>query len=244
MTLKMVGLLCGREASFPPAFLEEVNRRGGVVGAEYVQLGGTRMDEPCPYAVLIDRISHEVPYYRSYLKNAVLQGVTGHQQPVHVDGRRQVLRGDAGHQARRRPSARRSCCPTRTTCPASCRRRACATSSTRWTGTPSSSTSACRACSRTPTAAAGRTCRSVDPFDELIHHYNQSGLLTMVRAGVHPVGAVRPLPVPGPGGRAADEVRPRPTPLSASNTTTSTPTLGAADRDGFAEAGAGAWATT
>jgi hypothetical protein len=34
------------------------------------------MDERCPYAVLIDRISHEVPYYRSYLKNAMLQGTT------------------------------------------------------------------------------------------------------------------------------------------------------------------------
>ena len=34
------------------------------------------MDELCPYAVVIDRISHEVPYYRSYLKNAVLQGTT------------------------------------------------------------------------------------------------------------------------------------------------------------------------
>jgi hypothetical protein len=42
--------------------------------AEYAKLGGTRMNEPCPYAVLVDRISHEVPYYRSYLKNAVLQG--------------------------------------------------------------------------------------------------------------------------------------------------------------------------
>jgi hypothetical protein len=29
-----------------------------------------------PYAVLIDRISHEVPYYRTYLKHAFLQGVT------------------------------------------------------------------------------------------------------------------------------------------------------------------------
>ena len=29
-------------------------------------------DEPCPYAVIIDRISHEVPYYRSHLKNAVV----------------------------------------------------------------------------------------------------------------------------------------------------------------------------
>ena len=40
MTLK-VGLLCGREASFPPAFLEEVNRRDAGVVAEYVRLGGT-----------------------------------------------------------------------------------------------------------------------------------------------------------------------------------------------------------
>jgi hypothetical protein len=75
MTLK-VGLLVGREGSFPPAFLDEVNRRGAGVTAEFAKLGGTRMDEACPYAVLIDRISHEVPYYRSYLKNAVLQGAT------------------------------------------------------------------------------------------------------------------------------------------------------------------------
>jgi hypothetical protein len=75
MALK-VGLLVGREWSFPPAFIEEVNRRDEGVIAEYVKLGGTRMDEPCPYAVLIDRISQEVPYYRIYLKYAVLQGVT------------------------------------------------------------------------------------------------------------------------------------------------------------------------
>ncbi|MDX1663401.1 MAG: hypothetical protein R3272_06375 [Candidatus Promineifilaceae bacterium] len=73
MTLK-VGILVGREWSFPPAFIEEVNNRDIGVTAEYVKLGGTRMDEPCPYAVIVDRISHEVPYYRSYLKNAVLQG--------------------------------------------------------------------------------------------------------------------------------------------------------------------------
>ena len=75
MTQK-VGLLVGREWSFPPAFIEEVNRRDAGVVAEFAQLGGTRMDEPCPYAVIIDRISHEVPYYRSYLKYALLHGVT------------------------------------------------------------------------------------------------------------------------------------------------------------------------
>ena len=56
--------------------MEEVNRRDQGVTAEYATLGGESMDGPCPYAVLIDRISHEVPYYRAYLKHAVLQGAT------------------------------------------------------------------------------------------------------------------------------------------------------------------------
>jgi hypothetical protein len=73
MTLK-VGLLVGREWSFPPAFIEEVNKRNEGVTAEFVKLGGTKMGEPIPYAVIVDRISHEVPYYRSYLKHAVCKG--------------------------------------------------------------------------------------------------------------------------------------------------------------------------
>ncbi len=71
-----VGLMVGREWSFPPAFIEEVAKRDDGVVVEYVKLGGTRMDEPLPYSVIIDRISHEVPYYRTFLKHAVLQGVT------------------------------------------------------------------------------------------------------------------------------------------------------------------------
>jgi esterase/lipase superfamily enzyme len=73
---RRVGLLVGREWSFPPAFIEEVRRRDEGVVAEYVSLGGTAMDEPVPYDVIIDRISHEVPYYRSWLKHAVLEGAT------------------------------------------------------------------------------------------------------------------------------------------------------------------------
>jgi hypothetical protein len=72
--VKKVGLIVGREWSFPPAFLEEVNSRDAGVVAEYAKLGGTKMNEPCPFAVLVDRISHEIPYYRTYLKNAMLQG--------------------------------------------------------------------------------------------------------------------------------------------------------------------------
>jgi hypothetical protein len=75
MTLK-VGLVVGREWSFPPAFIEEVARRDEGVVAEYIKIGGTRLDSAVDYSVLIDRISHEVPYYRTYLKHAVLEGVT------------------------------------------------------------------------------------------------------------------------------------------------------------------------
>lgn len=71
-----VGLVVGREWSWPPAFMDEVQRRDAGVVVELAQLEGTRMDDPVPYAVIIDRISHEVPYYRTYLKHAVLQGVT------------------------------------------------------------------------------------------------------------------------------------------------------------------------
>lgn len=71
-----VGILCGREFSFPPAFLQKVNQLGAPVGitAEYVKLGGTRMGAPPRYRVIVDRISHEVDYYRGHLKHAVLEG--------------------------------------------------------------------------------------------------------------------------------------------------------------------------
>ena len=72
----LVGLLVGREWSFPPAFLDAVNTRQAGVHAEYVSLDAARIDDPCPYAVIVDRISHEVPYYRSYLKFAALHGTS------------------------------------------------------------------------------------------------------------------------------------------------------------------------
>jgi hypothetical protein len=73
---RIIGLLCGREYSFPPAFSERVDQLGAPHGlsAEMVKLGGTTMDEPARYRVIVDRISHEVEYYRGALKHAVLQG--------------------------------------------------------------------------------------------------------------------------------------------------------------------------
>jgi hypothetical protein len=71
-----IGLLCGREYSFPPAFIARVNEVGQPHGitAQMVRLGGTKMDAPAAFRVIVDRISHEVEYYRGALKHAVLQG--------------------------------------------------------------------------------------------------------------------------------------------------------------------------
>ena len=50
-----IGLLCGREYSFPPAFIEKVNELGkrDNVTAEFVHLGGVRMGEPAQYRVIV-----------------------------------------------------------------------------------------------------------------------------------------------------------------------------------------------
>ena len=71
-----IGLMCGREFSFPPAFIQAVNELGrphDIVG-EHVKLGGTYMGESARYKVIVDRISHEVEYYRGYLKHEMLHG--------------------------------------------------------------------------------------------------------------------------------------------------------------------------
>ncbi len=77
MSERVVGLLVGRENTFPGPFLDVVNAKGAVVGvrAEMAVLGGAReLEDPQRYAVIVDRISHEVPYYRAHLKSAALQG--------------------------------------------------------------------------------------------------------------------------------------------------------------------------
>ncbi len=73
-----IGILRGMENSFPEALIQRINEKAKkikqeVVG-EYVAVGGVRMDAPCPYAVILDRISQDVVFYRTYLKQAVLQG--------------------------------------------------------------------------------------------------------------------------------------------------------------------------
>ncbi len=73
--MKRVGLLVGREQSFPAALIESINERGaGDVVAEFIKLDGVRLDHEPQYDLIIDRISHEIPFYRAYLKKAALEG--------------------------------------------------------------------------------------------------------------------------------------------------------------------------
>lgn len=73
--MKVIGLLFGMEQTFPPAVVERINSmHAGDVRAEFVKVGGIRMDTLLQYDVILDRISHDIPFYRSMLKVAALGG--------------------------------------------------------------------------------------------------------------------------------------------------------------------------
>jgi hypothetical protein len=73
--MKRVGILVGREQTFPDALINRINERGkGEVVAEFIKLGGIRHDAPPRYDLVLDRISHEVPFYRAALKRMALEG--------------------------------------------------------------------------------------------------------------------------------------------------------------------------
>ena len=73
--MKKIGVLFGMENSFPGALVEHINARNlDGIEAEFVETGAVRLDKAPPYAVILDRISHDIPFYRAYLKHAALNG--------------------------------------------------------------------------------------------------------------------------------------------------------------------------
>ena len=73
--MKKIGVLFGMENTFPSALVERINSMEiDGIQAEFVRVGGVEMAKPCGYAVIVDRISHDMPFYRAYLKNAALTG--------------------------------------------------------------------------------------------------------------------------------------------------------------------------
>jgi len=73
--MKKIGILFGKERSFPEAFVARVNDKNiEGIKAEPVHISKAMQGEPSGYSVIIDRISQDVPFYRTWLKNAALTG--------------------------------------------------------------------------------------------------------------------------------------------------------------------------
>lgn len=73
--MKKIGILFGQERSFPMAFVERINSKNiPGISAEPVHIDKVMQGEPSGYAVILDRISQDIPFYRAYLKNAALCG--------------------------------------------------------------------------------------------------------------------------------------------------------------------------
>ncbi len=73
--MKKIGILFGQENTFPWAFIDRINEKKiSGIQAEAVSIDVVQQADPTEYAVIVDRISQDVPFYRAYLKNAAIGG--------------------------------------------------------------------------------------------------------------------------------------------------------------------------
>ncbi|MFB6454820.1 RimK family alpha-L-glutamate ligase [Chitinophaga sp. Hz27] len=73
--MKKIGILFGQENTFPQAFVDRINRKNpSGIFAEFVTLDKVIQGQASEYAVILDRISQDVPFYRAFLKNAAATG--------------------------------------------------------------------------------------------------------------------------------------------------------------------------
>jgi len=75
--MKKIGILFGVENSFPSALVEHINALNPAgIQAEFVLTGAVEISQAPRYAVIVDRISHDVPFYRAFLKHTALHGTS------------------------------------------------------------------------------------------------------------------------------------------------------------------------
>jgi glutathione synthase/RimK-type ligase-like ATP-grasp enzyme len=73
--VKIIGVLHGKERSFPEALIKRINEKNiKGISAAPVKIDKVIQGDPSGYAVIIDRISQDVPFYRAFLKNAAISG--------------------------------------------------------------------------------------------------------------------------------------------------------------------------
>ena len=168
------------------------------------QSGRRRMAEPSGYDVIVDRISHDIPFYRSLPEERRARRHQGHQQSVLVERRRQVLQLRAGRQTGRGRAAHRAAAAQG----ASARHHRALHAQPaviRSIGTGSSTTSASRRSSSRTMAAAGRTSTKSNSPEEFFAAYDESGDLCMTLQARRAIPGVFPLlrDRPGEGPRHA-----------------------------------------
>lgn len=72
--MKKIGILFGAENSFPNALINYINSKKDGAKAASILIGAVRNTDKPEYDVILDRISHFIPMYQSYLKMAVFNG--------------------------------------------------------------------------------------------------------------------------------------------------------------------------
>ena len=83
MRKRQIGLMFGMEDTFPWAVVKAINARGSDrVEAMPVEVSYLKDDGIFPYDLILDRISHEIPFYRTYLKCAAASGVKIVNNPI------------------------------------------------------------------------------------------------------------------------------------------------------------------
>jgi len=83
---KRIGILFGMEDTFPWALMNEINtlakKSGDAIECGPVKISHLTQEQSFEDSVILDRISHEVPFYRTFLKCAVARGVDVVNNPI------------------------------------------------------------------------------------------------------------------------------------------------------------------
>ena len=190
--MKKIGVLFGMENTFPGALVERINAmKLPDITAEFVQVGGVREAEPSGYAVIVDRISHDIPFYRGFLKNAALTGTMVINNPFwwSADDKffNYALARKLGVAVPHTVLLPHKQYPTGTTI------ARCAISSSRSTGRASSSTSASLPSSSRTTAAGGATSIHVHNREQFFQAYDQTRDLCMTLQSRGQIQGIFPL---------------------------------------------------
>lgn len=71
----LIGIIHGREETFPPALLAQIQAQKAGVHAESITVSGVEALERTPYRLIVDRLSDKVGYFGSFLQQQACLGV-------------------------------------------------------------------------------------------------------------------------------------------------------------------------